>query len=140
MKKSEYKLRELLSMVNPFGFTAEGVYIVFGNPVACYVFAITEIALRSHGGYLDIPLLMVQKQDVDLQEARRLCKHQDYMSVHWTDTERSKDEIGIIVRMLLRVTEVSFNESYFEKAWEKFIKCYLYENEKTSKIQSENNG
>lgn len=120
MKQYDQKTKNLLSKVNPFGFTEEGEYMVWDVPQHCYEYGIALIAKCSKRGYIDLPLFICSYQDIFLQEARRVCKHKDIWEIHWSDPTRAKDEVEIILRIMLQVTGVLFDTFYFDKAWKWF--------------------
>ena len=121
MKQLDKKTRNLFSKVNPFGFTEEGEYLIWSSPQHCYEFGISLIAKFSKGGYIDLPLFMCSYQDIFLQDARRICKHKDIWEIHWSDLTRAKDEVEIVLGVMLQETGVPFDSFYFDKAWEWFV-------------------
>lgn len=112
-------LRTALGVINPLALrTASGNLMVFKTPEECYTMCLQMLWAEFPRGFVDIPLFMVKYQDVKLRDAEELCGRKQYALLRLWDSscEIRKQKLREILCILLKVSDVGFNESSFLNA------------------------
>lgn len=112
-------LRTALGIINPFALrTASGNLMVFKTPEECYQTCLQMLWAEFPRGFVDIPLFMVKYQDIKVREAEELCGRKQYALLRLWDSscEIRKQKLREILSVLLKVSDVDFNESSFLSA------------------------
>jgi hypothetical protein len=117
------RLRMLLSAVNPFGVIVDGFYRSYPSLTDAYTDLMIKLYRWAPGGYIDIPLFMVDYQGLDLVEARDLChRRSEVVMIDWQGSEdTARDELEALLRRLMEVTGCEFNRQCFLAARERFM-------------------
>lgn len=115
-KRMKDTLRTALGVINPFALrTRDGSLMVFKNPEEAYQACMQMIWAEFPRGFVDIPFFMVRYQGLKLKEAEELCGRKQYALLRiWdSDNEVRKQKLREILCVLLKFSEVDFNESCF---------------------------
>lgn len=112
-------LRTALGVINPFAFrTSSGGLMVFKTPEECYQMCLQMLWAEFPRGFVDIPLFMVKYQALKIRDAEEYCGRKQYALVRLWDSssDTRKQKLREILSVLLKVSEVGFNENYFLSA------------------------
>lgn len=118
-RKMKETLRVALGVINPFALrTQGGSLMVYKTPQECYQVCLQMMWSEFPRGFVDIPLFMSKYQGLKLKDAEALCGRKQYALLRLWDAESElrKQRLREILAVLLKVSEVDFNESYFLNA------------------------
>lgn len=118
------RLSNLLQTYNPFGVTERGVYISYHSTKDAYIDVMMRVATLCPRGYIDIPMVFSIIMGIPMVKAINLCKRRDY-EIMFIDMQgepsESIEKWRALLRVLLRNTEVAFDEKIFYAAWPEFM-------------------
>lgn len=118
------KLSNLLQTYNPFGVTEKGVYISYHSTKDAYIDVMMRVATLCPRGYIDIPMVFSIIMGLPMVKAINLCKRRDceimFIDMQGEPSE-SIEKWRALLRVLLRNTEVAFDEKIFYAAWPEFM-------------------
>ena len=118
------RLSALLTLVNPFGVVEQGVYTRYMSQKDAYVDIMMKVSTLCPKGYIDIPMVFCTFMGIEMVRAINLCKRRDYEIMH-IDMDASPsdcmDKWQQLLKVLLRNTEIAFDDKIFYAAWPEFI-------------------
>jgi len=119
MKRELMKqMNELLANRSPFGIQTEGRLLTYERAEQAYYEALMLLWSEFPRGFIDMPLFMWKYQGLTITEARQLCHHKEYALCRiWdVDDKERRTLLRQILQVLLRVTEVDFDETAYQTA------------------------
>lgn len=118
------RLSSLLQTYNPFGVTEKGVYISYHSTKDAYVDVMMRVTTLCPRGYIDIPMVFAIIMGLPMVTAINLCKRRDFEIMYIDmkgELSENIDKWRALLQVLLRNTNVAFDEKIFYAAWPEFM-------------------
>ncbi len=117
-KELKKQVNEMLAKSSPFGILTEGRLLTYERVEQAYYEVLMLLWSEFPRGFIDMPLFMWKYQGLTITEARQLCHHKEYALCRiWdADDKERRTLLRQILQVLLRVTEVDFDETAYQTA------------------------
>lgn len=127
-------LEDLVKRLNPFGVKIDNKLVTFDDYGEAYLYVMKYLHNKFPMGFIDVPMLITEMMGVPFKTGKlftdRIIKYSrmenDVILCAWKDPNTNVRYImELLMRDLHALSETSFSNEEFQKAWEEFEECII---------------